>query len=117
MRQAGILEKRQLLERDASIPNDRLYRLSAQGRLHALGGRDPEARWARRWDGFWRMGIFDVPTPQNAQREKLRRYLRDKYFGCLQNSVWITPDPLEAEQQILRGGALHVGTLGLFEGP
>jgi DNA-binding transcriptional regulator PaaX len=40
--------------------------------------------------------LFDVPTGQNAQRERLRRCLRDKGFGYLQNSVWISPDPLVA---------------------
>src|SRR5947207_284109 len=85
MRQLSTLEKLQFLERDVTVPNDRLYRLSAQGRLHVLGGRDPEARWARQWDGSWRMVIFDVPMGQDAQRERLRRYLRDKGFGCLQN--------------------------------
>jgi hypothetical protein len=39
MRQVATLEQQQLLERDASSPDDRLYRLSAQGRLHVLGGR------------------------------------------------------------------------------
>lgn len=47
MRQVATLERQQLLERDASAPEDRLDRLSAQGRLHVLGGRDPEERWAR----------------------------------------------------------------------
>jgi hypothetical protein len=37
------------------------------------------------------MMVFDVPTEQNAHRERLRRYLRDKGFGYLQNSVWVTP--------------------------
>lgn len=115
MRQVATLEKLKFLERDASVPNDRLYRLSAQGRLHALGGRDPEALWARQWDGYWRMVLFDVPTGQNAQRERLRRYLRDKGFGYLQNSVWITPDPLEEERQILGGGTINVESLILLE--
>ncbi|MEY2428772.1 MAG: phenylacetic acid degradation operon negative regulatory protein, partial [Verrucomicrobiota bacterium] len=115
MRQLNTLEELQLLERDRSVPNDRLYRLSAQGRLHALGGRDPEACWARRWDGYWRMVIFDVPTGQDAQRERLRRYLRDKGFGYLQNSVWITPDPLDQERQILGGGKINVESLILLE--
>jgi phenylacetic acid degradation operon negative regulatory protein len=115
MRQVAALEKRQLLEGDGTTPNDRLYRLSAQGRLHALGGRDPEAFWARKWDGYWRMVLFDVPTGQNAQREKLRRYLRDKGFGCLQNSVWISPDPLEQEREILSGGTINVESLVLLE--
>jgi phenylacetic acid degradation operon negative regulatory protein len=115
MRQVAILEKQRLLERDTSSPDDRLYRLSAQGRLHVLGGRDPEERWARPWDGQWRLVLFDVPTGQNAQRERLRRYLRDKGFGYLQNSVWITPDPLTEERQILGGGKINVESLLLLE--
>src|SRR2546430_13628957 len=72
MRQVATLQEQQLLERDASTATDRLYRLTVQGRLHVLGGRDPEERWARRWDGQWRLVLFDVPTGQNAQRERLR---------------------------------------------
>src|SRR5205823_12666002 len=104
LKQVSRLERQQLLERDATSPDDRLYRLTAQGRLHVLGGRDPEERWARPWDGQWRLVIFDVPMGQNAQRERLRRYLRDKDFGYLQNSVWITADPLEEEVHILGDG-------------
>src|SRR2546426_11753931 len=61
MRQVAVLEKRKLLERDPALPDERIYRLSAEGRLHALGGRDPEERWARRWDGQWRLVLFDLP--------------------------------------------------------
>ncbi len=114
-KQASRLERRQLLERDATAPDDRLYRLTAQGRLHVLGGRDPEAQWARPWDGRWRLVLFDVPTGQNAQRERLRRYLRDKGFGYLQNSVWIRPDPLALERVILGGGKINVESLILLE--
>ena len=59
--------------------------------------------------------IFDVPTGQNAQRERLRRYLRDKGFGYLQNSVWIAADPLAEERQILGGGKINVESLILLE--
>ena len=114
-RQAAVLERRQLLERDASLPDDRLYRLTSEGRLHVLGGRDPEQRWARSWDGQWRLVIFDVPTGQNAQRERLRRYLRHRGFGYVQNSVWITPDALIEERQILGGGKINVESLLLLE--
>jgi DNA-binding transcriptional regulator PaaX len=115
MRQVAILEKRQILERDTSSPDDRLYRLSAQGRLHALGGRDPEERWARHWDGQWRVVLFDVPKAQDTQRDRLRRNLRDKAFGYLQKSVWITPDPLAEERQILGDGKIDVESLLLLE--
>ena len=114
-RQAATLERQQVLERDAGSPDDRLYRLTAQGRLHVLGGRDPEERWARAWDGQWRLVLFDLPTGQNAQRERLRRYLRDAGFGCLQNSVWISPEPLAETGKILGGGKINVESLVLLE--
>lgn len=115
LRQVATLERQQFLERDATAPDDRLYRLTAQGRLHVLGGRDPEAQWARPWDGLWRLVLFDVPTGQNAHRERLRRYLRHRAFGYLQNSVWISPDPLIAEREVLGGGKINVESLILLE--
>ena len=115
LKQVTRLEQQQLIERDASVPDDRMYRLSVQGRLHVLGGRDPEERWARPWDGQWRLVLFDVPTAQNSQRERLRRYLRDKGFGYLQNSVWVTPDPLGEERQVLGGSKINVESLILLE--
>jgi phenylacetic acid degradation operon negative regulatory protein len=115
LHQVQKLERRQLVERDARFPNDRLYRLTTQGRLHTLGGRDPEEQWARPWDGKWRMVIFDVPVKRNTQRASLRRYLRHHGFGCLQNSVWITPDSL-AEQRLAFGdGKINVESLILLE--
>jgi phenylacetic acid degradation operon negative regulatory protein len=115
LKQVSRLECQQFLERDATAPEDRLYRLTARGRLHVLGGRDPEAQWARPWDGQWRLVLFDVPMGQNAERERLRRYLRDKGFGYLQNSVWISPDPLVAEREILGSGKINVEALILLE--
>jgi len=115
MRQMSRLERQQWLERDVSSPQDRLYRLTSQGRLHVLGGRDPEAQWSRPWDGQWRLVLFDVPMRQNAQRERLRRYLRQKGFGYLQNSVWISPDPLGEQCELLSGGRINVESLLLLE--
>jgi phenylacetic acid degradation operon negative regulatory protein len=115
LRQLSRLERRQLIERGQGPEGDRLYRLTAQGRLHVIGGREPPERWARSWDGQWRMVVFDVPGAKNRQREWLRRYLRGRGFGCLQNSVWITPDPMERERQILAGGTVNVESLILLE--
>ena len=115
LRQVTTLEQQHLVERDPATPEDRIYRLTWQGRLHALGGRDPQARWSREWDGRWRLVLFDVPTTQNTQRARLRRYLCDKSFGYLQNSVWITPDSLEEERQVLVGGKINVESLLLLE--
>src|SRR5206468_343042 len=114
-KQVTRLERQQLLERDPAASRDRVYRLTAQGRLRAIGGRDPQVRWSREWDGRWRLVLFDVPTARNTQRTRLRRYLRDKGFGYLQNSVWITPDSLAEEQRILGGGKIDVESLILLE--
>ena len=115
LRQVAALEEVRLIERNPALPDDRVYRLTRQGRLHALGGRDPQVRWARKWDGRWRLVLFDVPRARNTYRDKLRRYLRDKGFGCLQGSVWITPDLLEEERQILGDGKINVESLILLE--
>ena len=115
LRQVATLEKQHLVERDRTVPNGRVYRLTRQGRLHALGGRDPQVRWSRKWDGRWRLVLFDVPITQNSYRRQLRRYLRDKGFGCLQNSVWITPDSPEEESRVLIGGKINVESLILLE--
>ena len=115
MRQLARLEKHQLVERPPEATDDRVYRLTAQGRLHALGGRDPEAQWSRPWDGYWRLVLFDIPMTRNTHRGQLRRYLRSKGFGCLQNSVWITPDPMDQECHLLAGGKVNVKSILLLE--
>ena len=114
-RQMATLEAHQLLERDQKAAGDWLYRLTEQGRLHALGGRDPAVQWSRNWDGRWRLAIFDVPMEQHTLRNRLRRYLRTHGFGYLQGSVWITPDPVHGERKILTGGKINVESLLLLE--
>ena len=115
LRQVVQLEKNQFVERDPKSPGDRLYRLTERGRLHALGGRDPEAQWSRHWDGKWRIVLFDMPMDRHIQRGRLRRYLRTRRFGYLQGSVWITPDPMRGEREVLAGGDINVESLLLLE--
>ncbi len=59
LRQVDTLADRGLIERrSGGSPDARIYRLSEQGRLHVLGGRDPEREWNRRWDGRWRVVLL-----------------------------------------------------------
>src|SRR6266545_239985 len=109
------LEKQQWIERQAVSDRNRVLRLTEIGRLQALGGRDPEARWRRRWDGRWRLIAFDVPEARRTVRNKLRRYLRERGFGFLQNSVWITPDPVTELRAVLAKGPANVEEMILFE--
>ncbi len=115
LRQLATLERQHLVERQRQTKSDRLYRLTEHGRLRALGGRDPQVEWSRPWDGRWRLVLFDVPLERGAHRERLRRYLRGKGFGCLQGSVWITPHPVSGECEQLVGGKVQVKSLLLLE--
>ena len=115
LRQLAILERQGWVERKTGHKDDRIYRLTEAGRCHAWGGRDPEVGWYRRWDGHWRLVAFDLPKREQAQRAALRRYLRRHGFGYLQNSVWITPEPLERQAKLLRAGKINVESLILLE--
>jgi DNA-binding transcriptional regulator PaaX len=60
--------------------------------------------------------LFDVPSGRDAERDRLRRYLRSRGYGYLQKSVWISPDPLEDELPILEKGKVNVESLTILEG-
>src|SRR5437899_10832752 len=78
LQQLSRLEKQELVERVSAGPNDRIYRLTQQGRLVALGSRDPQVQWSRAWDGRWRWVAFDVPISGHSERQRLRRYLQER---------------------------------------
>jgi phenylacetic acid degradation operon negative regulatory protein len=120
-RQVTRLERRNYLETKGavlgrSMRDERQIRLTQAGRLHALGGRDPEARWKRRWDGRWRLVVFDVPISHRLVREQLRNHLRRRGFGRVQKSVWITPDPITEEKALLASVRVDVRSLLFWEG-
>ncbi|MEK7068564.1 MAG: hypothetical protein AAB964_01980 [Patescibacteria group bacterium] len=48
-------------------------------------------RKPRRWDGKWRMVIFDVWEYRRGVRDQLRRMLIRAGFYKLQDSVWVYP--------------------------
>ena len=52
---------------------------------------DYKIKKPRRWDGKWRVLIFDIPETKKTQREKVRRTLISIGFLRLQDSVWIYP--------------------------
>ena len=115
-RRLETLERTKLLERKSTFDTSRVYRLTAEGRRMALGGGDPQERWERHWDGYWRVVMFDLPVRASALRIQLRRFLLQHRFGYLQQSVWITPDGLEEVQQKLEGLPADAESLTLFDG-
>jgi len=51
----------------------------------------------KKWDGKWRMIIFDVPENKKIVREALRRKIQELGFQELQKSVFIYPYPCDKE--------------------
>ncbi|MEX2578434.1 MAG: hypothetical protein WD342_05190 [Verrucomicrobiales bacterium] len=89
--QIDRLEAQGFLEcREDPGTGERLHRLTEAGRRAAIGGRDPEESWKLKWDGKWRLFLFDIPESERSRRRKLTRALAAARCGCLQGSVWIS---------------------------
>lgn len=112
----GELERRKLISRTPGPNLDRIVRLTEAGEAQALGGRIPEHEWKRSWDGRWRLVLFDVPIAQDRLRQRFRRTLRRQNFGCLQGSVWISPDPADQMEAHLRDARAEAKALIIIEG-
>jgi phenylacetic acid degradation operon negative regulatory protein len=56
----------------------------------------------KKWDGKWRILIFDISEPHKIKREALRGKLKEWKLYQLQKSVWISPYDLQKEISILR---------------
>jgi len=50
-----------------------------------------------KWDGKWRLLMFDIPEPKKSAREALRGKLKNLGFFQFQKSVWVYPYPCEEE--------------------
>lgn len=77
------------------------YRITQNGYLTALAGRDPEQQWKRHWDGIWRFFVYAVPEKERVIRVRLRNLLKSHHFGYLQRGVWIAPDKVSLKAEKL----------------
>ena len=68
-------------------------RLTGKGRkrLEKYQFQDAVIEKPKRWDGKWRIVIFDIKEEKKAVRDLLRRELINLGFVKLQNSVWVYP--------------------------
>lgn len=90
--QVHRLEAQGLIESQADeCTGKRLHRLTEVGVKAAAGPYDPEASWARVWDGKWCLFLFDIPEKEKSRRRQLTRTLAAAGCGCLQGSTWIAP--------------------------
>jgi phenylacetic acid degradation operon negative regulatory protein len=48
-----------------------------------------------KWDGKWRIVIYNIPENNRSIRDQLRKTLIWLGFGYLTQSVWVSPNPVE----------------------
>lgn len=73
-----------------------------EGALRMLEVRNFNAGRPKRWDGKWRVLIFDIPEYRKGLRDKIRRTLESIGFVRLQDSVWIYPYDCEELVALLK---------------
>src|SRR3989338_839225 len=69
----------------------RIIKLTKKGELEALFQKAHTESREGKWDGKWRMGIFDIPENARNVRDQLRRLLKGFGFQALQASVYVYP--------------------------
>lgn len=55
----------------------------------------------RKWDGFWRVIIYDIPLHQRKASNAFREKIRQMGLFQLQRSVWISPYDCIAELEFI----------------
>ncbi len=74
--------------------------LTKKGRVRfARYGLAPKFLRPKRWDGKWRVLIYDVPEKDRKQRDRLKHHLEAIGFLPLQQSVYIFPFECTSEVQ------------------
>jgi len=66
-----------------------------QAKMLSLLGSTINFKKPKRWDGKWRVVLFDIPEKNRVFRDILREHLRALQFRKLQHSVFVSPHPFE----------------------
>lgn len=93
------LQKRELLDYEELPKGEIKIVLSKRGREAVLQYNLDEIKIAKpkRWDGKWRLIIFDIPHHQKIARNALREKLKQIGFYPVQKSVYLIPYECEKE--------------------
>lgn len=68
-----------------------------QARIQYLFGNSIRFKNKRRWDGKWRIVMFDIPEKSREFRTILREHLWELNFYRVQQSVFVSPHPCEKQ--------------------
>lgn len=93
------MKRQKLIEYVADKEGKTIVRITRKGqsRLRAFEIDLIKVKQPKKWDGKWRMVMFDLPVRFNKAREALRWKLKQLGFIQFQKSVWVYPYPCEDE--------------------
>lgn len=77
--------------------------LTAKGRkkIQKLSLNEIKIKRPKKWDGKWRVVIFDIPKKFKNEREVFRQKIKNLDFVCVQKSVYIHPFKCTSEIEII----------------
>lgn len=86
-----------LLKKTLDKNGKEIVMLTKRGKWEAgIRGLDIQEKQSnKKWDGIWRVVIFDVPEHKRKVRYELRRAINLYGFKQLQKSVWVYPYPCD----------------------
>ena len=85
--------------------NNQIYiSLTAKGKQKAgwMQIDDLKIKKPKKWDGKWRILLFDIAEMKRTYREALRGKLKELGFQLLQKSAWINPYDCAKEVNLLK---------------
>ena len=95
----NYLRHQKLIEYISDKNGKTIVKITTKGktRLRAFSIDLIEIKKPKKWDGKWRLAMFDIPMRFTKGREALRYHLKDLNFFQFQKSAWIYPYPCEDE--------------------
>ena len=109
LRKKGLITSSQ---NDGSLPS---LKLTSEAKAKLPAYYSPHKFWNRKWNKWWYILMFDVPEKERSYRDTLRAFLKQRHFGCLQRSVWVTPTDVRADYDDLNKAASVDSVAFLFE--
>jgi len=93
------IQRQKLIEYVRGRDGKTIIKITNKGKnkLRAFSIELVKIKKPKKWDGKWRLVMFDIPIRFTKGREALRYHLKDLNFFQFQKSAWIYPYPCEGE--------------------
>lgn len=90
------MEKRGIVESSKKSAG-KFLQLTRRGELELLLFKGIKIKKNEKWDGKWRVIMFDIPERARKLRDRFRWLLKRNGYQKIQQSVFINPRPLNKE--------------------